>query len=146
MVDEINKEPYKGQCLCGSIKYQVDEIESRMGHCHCTMCRKFHGAAFSTYGEAKIENFHWLGGKKFIKSYVAPNGTIRKFCGNCGSSLIFIPSNDAGERVEFSLGTLDSDIKLKPDAHLFTNYKACWYDIADHLPRFSEARVDKTKA
>ena len=44
---------YKGLCLCGSIKYAVDKIEPKMGHCHCSMCRKFHGAAFATFGEAK---------------------------------------------------------------------------------------------
>ena len=44
--------PFKGSCLCGSIQYEVDRIDSKMGHCHCTMCRKFHGAEFATLGEA----------------------------------------------------------------------------------------------
>ncbi len=49
MSRDVNEPPYKGECLCGSIKYEVDEIEAQMGHCHCTMCRKFSGAAFTTY-------------------------------------------------------------------------------------------------
>lgn len=49
---------YHGQCLCGSIKYQIDALEPNIGHCHCSMCRKFHGAAFATYGKAKSKNFH----------------------------------------------------------------------------------------
>ncbi len=43
-----------------------------MAHCHCSMCRKFHGAAFSTYGEAKIENFKWLQGEGFLKLTLQP--------------------------------------------------------------------------
>ncbi len=113
-----------------------------MGHCHCTMCRKFHGAAFATLGESKIENFHWLQGEQQLKTYLAVNGTRRQFCENCGSSLIFIPANDAGELVEFSLGTLDSEIPLLPDAHIFTRYSADWYEIFDDLPRFAEGRED----
>jgi hypothetical protein len=132
--------PYKGQCLCGSIKYEVDEIETQMAHCHCEMCRKFHGAAFSTYGEARTENFRWVAGESQLKTYLAANGTRRKFCNNCGSSLIFVPSNDSGERVEFALSTLDSKIELRPDVHVFTNYRADWYEVSDDLPQFSEGR------
>lgn len=131
---------YKGQCLCGSIKYNVDKIESQMGHCHCSMCRKFHGAAFATFGVAKQENFHWLKGEEHLKSYKADNDTIRQFCENCGSSMIFKPTNDISGLVEFSLGTLDSEISLKPDAHIFTRYKASWVDICDALPQFEKGR------
>ena len=45
--------PYKGECLCGAIKYEVGAIVSKMAHCHCTMCRKFHGSAYSTLGSWK---------------------------------------------------------------------------------------------
>jgi hypothetical protein len=132
--------PYKGQCLCGSIKYAVDQIEPKMGHCHCSMCRKFHGAAFATYGEAKTDKFHWLAGKELLMSYLAPNGTVRKFCGKCGSSLIFVPFNDTGKIIEFALGTLDSEIELEPDAHIFTRYSASWFEITDNLTQFTEGR------
>lgn len=130
----------KGQCLCGLIEYQVAKLEERMGYCHCSMCRKFHGAAFATLGEAKVQNFSWVSGESYLKSYIAPIGTTRKFCANCGSSLVFVPSDDAGEFVEFSLGTLDTDIDVKPDAHIFTRFVAGWYEISDDLPRYPEGR------
>ena len=145
MSDLINSK-YHGQCLCGMIKYEIDEIEVRMGHCHCSMCRKFHGAAFATLGEVKTENFRWLTGEKHLKSYNAPNGTKRKFCENCGSSLIFVPSNDTGDLVEFSLGTLDTDIELKPDAHIFTRFGANWYEISDKLPKYTKGRDSEEKS
>ncbi|MCK5902778.1 MAG: GFA family protein [Cocleimonas sp.] len=140
MDNENSQLPYTGQCLCGLIQYAVDKIESQMGHCHCSMCRKFHGAAFSTFAEAQVANFHWLKGKKHLKTYLAPNGTQRKFCEQCGSSLIFVPANDTREIIEFSLGTLDSDTPIKPDAHVFTDYRAHWYEITDPLPQFKENR------
>ncbi len=140
-----DKPPYKGQCLCGSIKYEVDEIEAEMGHCHCVMCRKFSGSAFTTYGEAKVDRFHWLQGKELLKTYRAPNGTKRQFCENCGSSLIYAPSNDSGELIDFSLGTLDSDVELKPDAHIYTNYRVSWHEITDDLPQFAEGRDGEEK-
>lgn len=51
-----------------------------------------------------------------------------------------MPSNDTGELIEFTLGTLDSSIEIKPDAHIFTNNRACWYDITDNLPKYDEGR------
>lgn len=137
---DANDEKMQGQCLCGMIRYEVAKLEQRMGHCHCSMCRKFHGAAFATLGEAKAHNFKWISGESHLKSYLAPNGTTRKFCENCGSSLIFAPSNDPGELIEFALGTLDSDIDIKPDAHIYTAYKAQWFEISDNLPSYSEGR------
>ena len=126
----------KGQCLCGSIKYSVDKREANMAHCHCTMCRKFHGAAFSTYGEATKENFHWVKGEEHLKAYVAPNGTTRQFCNCCGSSMTFAPAGDEGTLIEFSLGTLDMPIEQKPDVHVFVSSKADWVKIDDNLPQY----------
>lgn len=131
---------FTGQCLCGSIQYEVDAIEPQMAHCHCSMCRKFHGAAFATFGEAKPENFRWLKGEALLQSYVADNGSVRQFCQNCGSSMTFSPANNPEGLVEFALGTLDSEIPLKPDAHIFTNFKASWFDIDDELPAYDCGR------
>ena len=141
----LKNEPYKGQCLCGLVRYEVDKIEPKIGHCHCSMCRKFHGAAFATYGEAKTDNFHWVAGKERLKTYLAPNETKRQFCENCGASLTFAPANDTGEIVEFSLGTLDSNIEIKPDVHIFTDYAAGWYEVSDSLPQFTGDRSSKRK-
>lgn len=133
--------PYKGQCLCGEIKYEVAKIEPRVGHCHCSMCRKFHGAAFATLGEALIENFRWIAGEELLKTYLAENGTRRQFCSDCGSSLTFAAANDDGKLVEFALGTLETQISLRPDAHIFTEYGAEWYEIADQLPQYKDGRM-----
>ncbi|RTZ64977.1 MAG: GFA family protein [Aquificaceae bacterium] len=135
-----NKTPYYGQCLCGEIQYEVDIIEPRMAYCHCIACRKFHGAAFSTFGEAKSENFRWVKGESLLKRYIAENGAVRQFCKNCGASMTFATSKNSNDVIEFALGTLDSDIELQPDAHLFTRYKANWSMICDGLPQHKEGR------
>ena len=132
--------PWSGQCLCGGIHYQVEAIRPQMAHCHCSMCRKFHGAAFATFGVAKKEDFNWLSGKELLASYRAENGTVRQFCKNCGSSMTFASSGCTGEVVEFALGTLDNPLNMQPDSHIYTQSKADWYEIEDTLPRFAEGR------
>lgn len=139
-MSEINNVPYHGSCLCGSIKYEVTQIEPHMAHCHCSMCRKFHGAGFATFGEAKKENFRWLCGEELLSAYVANNGTTRTFCSKCGSSMTFKASSSQDDVVEFALGTLDSNIEQYPDAHIFVAFKASWTVLDDALPKYSEDR------
>jgi len=137
---ERSDEPLSGRCLCGSICYQVDEIEPRIGHCHCSMCRKFHGSAFSTFAEAKSHNFHWVQGRELLVDYIAENGTVRQFCKKCGSSLTFRSADNSQGFVEFSLGTLDSTVDLYPDAHIHVSSKVSWFDVDDDLPQFQLGR------
>lgn len=132
-----------GSCLCRSIQYEVDKIEPQMAHCHCKMCRKWHGAAFASYGEVKPENFRWLSGEEFLVEYKAENNTTRRFCKKCGSSMTFKPSFDNGGLIEFALGTLDDPIDDRPDANIFTHYKADWFEITDNLPQHEEGRKTK---
>lgn len=135
--------PYRGCCLCGAVQYEVDAFSPRMGHCHCSMCRKFHGAAFATYGEAKISEFRWLQGENELQGYTADNGTTRRFCRHCGSSMTFSSANYPDDIVEIALGTLDSNLDVLPDAHIFVGSKASWSEILDDLPQYEGNRKSR---
>jgi hypothetical protein len=106
------------------------------------MCQKFHGAAFSTFGEVRLENLHWLCGYQNLQSYQAENGTIRQFCNICGSSLTFCSSyNRKDGSIEIAISTLDNANDLMPDAHIYTYSKVAWLAIADDLPKYKGYRV-----
>lgn len=145
-MDKNSQKHLHGSCLCGAIQFQVRNIGERMGHCHCSMCRKFHGAAFATYGESKQSDFQWIKGESYLKSYRADNGTTRQFCKTCGSSLTFASDNYDENVVEFSMAALDDEVTVKPDAHIYTDYKASWYTIEDDLPQYKEGRTSEGKS
>ena len=50
----------QGGCLCGGMRYEIDGPLTEVGNCHCSMCRRFHGAAFSTYAKVNAEHFRWF--------------------------------------------------------------------------------------
>lgn len=130
-----------GSCLCKAITFTVEKFEPLAGHCHCTMCQKFHGAAFSTYGEVKVANFKWVKGQELLSTYKADNQTVRSFCKTCGSSLLFESSfNRKGSTIEVSLASFDEPINIVPDAHIFTESKANWHTITDNLPQHKTYR------
>jgi hypothetical protein len=42
-----------GACLCGAVKIETTLPSLWSAHCHCSSCRRAHGAAFVTYVDHK---------------------------------------------------------------------------------------------
>ena len=135
--------PYRGSCLCGAIQFEVDRFEPNTGNCHCSMCRKFHGAAYATIAEARRRNFRWLQGSERLKSYTADNGTTRRFCELCGSSLTFSSPLADPDLVEIALGCFDGDVPVRPDAHIYVASGTKWARPEDDLPQYEAGRDSK---
>ncbi len=123
----------QGGCLCGRMRYEIDGPITHVDNCHCSMCRRFHGAAFSTYAKIGVEHFRWLAGDDLLTVYETSPGIGWAFCRICGSSL-GIP--DRGKLGEITLGTLDTDPGVRPTEHIFVGSKAPWYEITDSLPQY----------
>lgn len=124
-----------GSCLCGAVRYRVAGPVGPTSHCHCSMCRKAHGAAFATYARVARADFHFSAGAEDVRSYESSAGVTRTFCGRCGANLQFIEDAEPGH-LELALGTLDGDPGVRPRAHIFVASKAPWYEITDALTRF----------
>lgn len=129
---------YGGSCLCGGITFEAGDLQPDPAHCHCTMCRKFHGAAFGTLAAAG--RLEWLTGEELLRHYKADNGTVRTFCDRCGTSIAFRSNDDTATLFEIAATLFDEDVAIRPAAHIFTNYRASWYATGDDLPNFGEGR------
>lgn len=126
----------QGSCLCGSLRYEVDGPFTSMLSCHCSRCRKEHGAPFATFATTAPEALRWLGGEDTVVCRTAANGGPRHFCRTCGSvapsaipelGIAFIPA-----------GTLDGDPGIRPQGHFFVGSKAPWHEISDGLPQYEK--------
>jgi hypothetical protein len=124
-----------GGCLCGSVRYDITAPLGIAEHCHCSMCRKAHGAAFSSNALVATEALAVTSGMEFIREYQSSPNRQKSFCGRCGSQL-FIRRLDNPAFTVVTLGTIDDDPKMRPERHVFVASKAPWYDIADALPQF----------
>lgn len=126
----------QGQCLCGTVRYTVDGPFASMMNCHCSMCRKHHGAPFATFVSAPLAGFHWVSGEDSISKYTTESGGSRSFCRKCGSVTPMLL--EEMQIVLCPAGNLDGELGIKPQAHIFTGSKASWYDITDSLPQHEE--------
>ena len=122
----------RGSCLCGAVRYEVSRPLDEIHHCHCSRCRKAHGAAFATYARAASQTFRFTAGEDRVRRYRSSPPVERAFCGACGSNLLFL-FEGLPEAVWIAAGTFDDDPGLRPDAHIFVGSKAPWHEISDGL-------------
>jgi len=129
---------YQGSCLCGGIKLETTGFNAMAANCHCSMCRKFHGAAYGTL--VAVEGLKWLSGQELLKDFIGDNGTVRTFCSECGSSLGFRVKDAPFVEIELAISIFDEAIPVEVNAHIYTHYKANWCVIDDQLAKFEEGR------
>lgn len=122
----------RGSCLCGRVRYSAQEPVGDAENCHCSMCRKAHGAAFSTNALVRTADLH-IEGVEHLSVYRSSASRDKLFCGRCGSQL-FIRRLNAAHLTVITLGTLDDDPRIKPSRHVFTGSKAHWHDPDPRLP------------
>jgi hypothetical protein len=134
----------RGSCLCGGVKFEVTGPVERASNCHCSKCRKQHGAAFRSRARIRRLDLRWIQGEDLVKFYESTPGSFRGFCSVCGSPIINKfdeRSRSAGwrpsavEEYGIALATLDDDPGVRPQAHLFVGSKAPWFEITDDLPQ-----------
>jgi hypothetical protein len=135
----------RASCLCGEIRWEVDGPLRQpdpsepgaplvMSHCHCSRCRKAHGAPYATYLVVSERRFRLTHGREHIVRFASSPGMSRPFCGRCGSVVPDgVPWNGV---VSMPAGPFDDDPGLRPASHIFVASKAPWVTITDDLPRF----------
>ncbi len=123
-----------GSCACGLIRYELQFPTRFVSHCHCENCRRAHGAAFVTFAGVPAEQFRWLEGEASLRSWKSPAGSIRRFCGDCGSTLTYEGPKWAGE-MHAVVGNIDGELDQPPTRHAFADEAPSWCPITDDLPR-----------
>ena len=125
----------KGSCCCGAIQFELTEMPSMMGMCHCSRCRKV-GA--STLVFVKSETFLLTAGRANIAVYKAAPPYIydRCFCSLCGTSLGEVLSDM--DSFPINANCIDDEIKLENTFHEFVSEKPNWFKIGDNAKQFDE--------
>ncbi len=124
----------EGGCLCGTVRFAFDLPTLWCAHCHCTMCRRHHGAGIVTWTGVAEDRFRVTAGGDSLNWHASSPGAERGFCRRCGSSMLFRSCRWPGE-VHIALGTLDGPIDRAPQAHVFYSTHVDWLPVADDLPR-----------
>lgn len=121
----------EGGCFCRAVRFAIELPSKWCAHCHCTMCRRIHGAGYVTWVGVDSERFNLLQGDK-LRWYESSPGARRGFCETCGSSMLFESTRWSGE-THVALACLDQEIDRKPQAHAFYGSHVDWMPVDESL-------------
>jgi hypothetical protein len=124
----------QGQCLCGTIGYEVTQLDGEIVHCHCRTCRKAHASAFASTARVGREHFRWPRGEDQLGAYESSPGKLRRFCRNCGSH--FVAERLGMPYVILRVATLDDDPSATPALVIWTSHDVSWLDATKAIPRY----------
>ncbi|TDI62870.1 MAG: GFA family protein [Alphaproteobacteria bacterium] len=130
----MTKETISGGCLCGAVVFEFDTPSLWAAHCHCTMCRRAHGAAYVTWVGVRESGFRITKGDADLVHYDSSDHLTRSFCGRCGSSIL---CNDHRHDsvIDITLANLHSPLDRAVSSHIYFDCRAGWVDIDDDLQK-----------
>ena len=119
-----------GRCLCGAVEFELRLPSKWCAHCHCSMCRRAHGAGYVTWAGFESDHFILNTGDHHLKWYESSPGARRGFCSTCGSTMLFESERWAGE-THVALACIEGPIDREPAAHAFFDAHVHWMPIDD---------------
>lgn len=123
-----------GRCQCGALQFSVRFPTKWIAHCHCTMCRRAHGAAFVTWVGVDETAFELPDPDGLLRWYASSPQAQRGFCARCGSMLLFRSTRWPGE-IHVVRANFDSPLDREPQAHVFYDTRVPWVEVNDALPK-----------
>ena len=132
---------YFGSCLCQKVRFKITAAIEDIIYCHCSQCRKAQGSAFAANGNVSEEHFHFLTGEEELNAYQSTEKRRKYFCRHCGSPVLSKNTDFPGV-IRVRIGTIETAIKERPCAHIFTASKANWENIEGALPQYPEKLVE----
>ncbi|HEY2187100.1 MAG TPA: GFA family protein [Caldimonas sp.] len=123
-----------GSCLCEAVFFEARLPSRWVAHCHCSRCRRAHGAAFVTWVGLDADGVALRDPGARLSWYRAAGGGERGFCSVCGSTLFFRSPNWPGE-LHAVLANFDGPVDRAPQAHAYWDTHVDWVAIADELPK-----------
>ncbi|HEU5362374.1 MAG TPA: GFA family protein [Gaiellaceae bacterium] len=131
--------PLTGGCLCGGVRFEIDEAPQSASYCHCTRCQRRTGTAASAQARVPAGALRVVEGEELVREWAPPDGWPKCFCSACGSALW--SRDPQGTVLGVRLGAFDSDPGVRPAYRQYVAYAAAWEEIPDDgLPRFPERR------
>lgn len=132
-----------GHCLCGAVRFEVDQPLLHAAYCHCTRCQRRTGVGAGCSGAAVPGSVRVTAGDDVLRGWdPGDGGWIKEFCSRCGGHLFARDPADPARR-GVRMGAIDGDPGVRPSHRQFTAYAAVWEPLPDDgLPRFPESAND----
>jgi len=126
-----------GGCLCGKVRFTIENPVNEVSACHCSMCRRWTSGpmhAIHVGPGVTVE------GADEITWFTSSDWAERGFCRHCGANLFY---RIKGETLDYivSAGALDDQSGLSLKSQIFIDEKPAYYDFAGDIPSMTGEEV-----
>jgi hypothetical protein len=133
-----------GSCKCGHVRYEITAEKLVAANCHCNMCKKMTGGAFSSIVLIDESAFALISGEEFLTHYKVSEHANKHFCSRCGSAVFNRHAGFPGKRM-VPLGSLDDPAAVPPAVNVFCESMLPWAAAVGDLPSFDREPPRKEK-
>ncbi len=127
----------EGGCLCGAVRYAIEDRLLTSGICHCTTCRRIASAPRLPFVGVPSTAFRFIKGVPV--EYNSSPGVTRSFCGRCGSPLTY-RRDDTSTELDVMTVSLDDAEAVPPTFHVWVSEAVHWDRLAEDLPAYPLSR------
>ena len=128
----------RGSCKCGSVQFEAG-APLHVVNCHCGLCRRMNGTAFTTYVVFESDRFAISQGAESVATFAATERAQKQFCRRCGTPLFNRNAPAYPGLMMVYLGALDEAAAITPRINIYCANKLGWTDALAMLPAFDDA-------
>ena len=133
MSDENNQ---TGSCLCIAVRFTANTSNTKVGACHCGMCRKWGGGPYMEVNCGKDISFE---GEDAISVYNSSDWAERGFCKQCGSHLFYRLKESQEHMV--AVGLFDNQEHFVFESQVFIDKKPSFYSFSNKTKDMTGAEL-----
>jgi hypothetical protein len=131
-----------GGCNCGAVRYLVTRSLLTVYICHCHLCQKRTGSAFSMSVAIPADGLQIVAGELLRSERLLPSGArnISWLCPACYSRIY--TQREGAQTINLRAGTLDDTSQIRPVAQFWTSSAQPWALIKDDVLSYTEQPAD----
>lgn len=123
-------------CLCGSVKIRVENIDPKFTVCHCSSCRQWGGGPLFMVQCGTDVAFE---GEDSVKEYDSSAWATRGFCSNCGTHLFSRFKKNGSYNMP--VGLFPNIENLEMSMQYFSDHRPEYYCFSNDAPEMTEAEI-----
>lgn len=116
---------FTGSCHCGEVVFEIDGKVLNVVNCHCSICRKVNGGAFSSFAVVPEGIFTVVKGRDLLTRYAMSDKGEKNFCSVCGAP-VFNRNKLYPEIAVVPLGCFDEPARLTPQVDIYCVDRLPW--------------------
>lgn len=115
----------QGGCLCGAVRFEVENRFAQLLLCHCDQCRKTTGSAHASNLLGNVETLTFLEGADLVHEFRHSSRDFTKaFCDTCGGALPYATAS--GQACIVPAGALDGEPAVDALDNIFSEERPEW--------------------